>query len=54
MELKSFLAGILFLFAAESLLPFLGVKVSVAISNPLLGVVASVAALIVAYYLIRR
>lgn len=54
MELRSFLAGMLALFAAETLLPFLGVKVSVATANPLLNVVAAVAALVLAYYLLRR
>jgi hypothetical protein len=54
MELRSFLAGILCLFAAEALLPFAGVKVSVATPNPIVNVVVALAALVVAYYLLRR
>jgi len=54
MELKSFLAGILCLFAAEMLLPFAGVKISVATPNPIVNVAVAVAALIAAYYLLRR
>jgi hypothetical protein len=54
MGLKSFIAGMLVLFAAETLLPFAGVKVPVAAPNPLARTVVAVAALITAYYLLGR
>jgi len=54
MELRSFLAGILFLYGIQVLLPFIGVNVSVSTPSPIFNLVSGGIALVLAYYLFRN
>ena len=54
MELRSFLAGILFLYGVETMLPFFGMKVALTTQNPVINLAISIAAIILAYYLFRN
>lgn len=54
MELRSFLAGILFLYGIGEILPALGIKVAVTMPAPWMSLVAGVIALVLAYYLFRN
>jgi len=54
MEIRSFLAGVLCLYAVETLLPVFGIKISVITPAPWFNVAAAIIALVVAYYLFRN
>jgi hypothetical protein len=54
MELRSFLAGILFLYGVETMLPFFGIKVALVTPNPLVNLTLGAVAVILAYYLFRN
>ena len=54
MELRSFMAGILFLYGVQVLLPFIGVSVSVSTPSPIFNLISGIAALVLAYYLFRN
>jgi divalent metal cation (Fe/Co/Zn/Cd) transporter len=54
MELRSFLAGILFLYGIQTLLPFFGIMVAVTMPSPWLNLAAAIIALVLSYYLFRN
>ena len=54
MEIRSFLAGVLCLYAVETLLPVFGIKISVITPAPWFNVAAAIIALVVAYYIFRN
>ena len=53
MELRSFIAGMLFLFALNNLLPFAGIKLAFISQTPLLNLALGVGALVLAYVLLK-
>ena len=54
MELRSFIAGILFLYGVQVLLPVFGIAVTVTTPNPVINLVFGIVALVLAYYLFRN
>jgi len=54
MELRSFLAGIFFLFGVAALLPFVGVKVAITTVSPVLNMGIGVLAVAVAVFLMKN
>lgn len=54
MELRSFLAGMCFLFGAGSLLPFVGIKIAVTTASPVLNLGIGVLAVAVAVFLMKN
>jgi hypothetical protein len=54
MELRSFLAGILFLYGVEIMLPFFGIKLALTSQSPVINLVLGCSAIILAYYLFRN
>ena len=54
MELRSFMAGILFLYGVQVLLPVFGIAVTVTTPNPVINLVFGIVALVLAYYLFRN
>jgi len=54
MELRSFIAGILFLLAVQIIVPVLGVKIDITLPyQPYSGVLVGVIALVLAYYIFK-
>ena len=54
MELRSFIAGILFLLALQIIAPVLGVSVNVVLPyQPYSGILLGVLALVLAYYIFK-
>lgn len=51
MELRSFISGMLLMVAIENLLPFTGVKVSVAVPNPLISLAIGLGCFVLIYVL---
>jgi hypothetical protein len=51
MELRSFISGMLLLFAIENLLPFVGIRVSVSMASPLLSLALGLGSLVIIYVL---
>jgi len=54
MELRSFMAGILFLYGVQVLLPFIGVNISVSTPSPVFNLISGIIAVVLAYYLFRN
>jgi len=54
MELRSFIAGILCFYGIQTLLPFVGITISVGLPNPLINLILGLLALVMAYYLFRN
>ena len=54
MELRSFIAGILFLLALQIIVPVLGVKVDITLPyQPYSGILLGILALVLAYYIFK-
>lgn len=54
MELRSFISGMLLVIAIENLLPFMGIRVSVATASPLISLGIGLAALIGIYVVLKH